>query len=120
MGGAKKQEEQLNKKATKTTTTTTNKSKDSSQIALRTECVSKNLCQTEDVAINHFSLGESAFTDLPFSTSDVLTGFTTVAKTSYMLNLTLYRNPAVAGCFYGFRKRQKFSQDLTCKQLKGV
>ena len=77
-------------------------SKGSRQAALRTECISKTLCQIESVAVNHFILGESACTDLPFSPSEVLTDFTTAAKASYadMLNLTLYRNPAVEQYFY--------------------
>lgn len=82
-------------------------SKGSRQVALKTECISKNLCQPEDVAINHFSLGESAFTDLCFSTSGILTGFTTVA-----VKPTLYRNLAVEGCFYGFKKKGKSSHKI--------
>lgn len=94
-----KKEEQLNKKNKKN-------SKDSIQVALGTECISENVCQTEDVAVNHCSLGESAFTDLPFFTSEVLTSFTTINKTSSdnMHNLTLYRNPGAEGYFYVLKK----------------
>lgn len=45
------------------------------QVALTTHCISKILCPIEDFAVNHFSLGEPAFTDYHFFSSEVLTGF---------------------------------------------